>query len=77
MFLAEKIIQNFVEGIDEEDFVTIESLNDEEAFKYICGLYEKNYGIPPSGVGIYLLRTKFKLGSEQSNKKYIPNNLLQ
>lgn len=75
MFLSEAIINNFIEGMDEADLMQIESLDDEGAYKYLSKLYKKSYGAPPSGTGIYLLRTKFKLGSEEYNRRFIPSSL--
>ncbi len=77
MFLSEGIIQNFIESIEEEEMLCIEAIeSDDEAYKYIANLYKKSYGVPPSGVGIYLLRNKFNLGSERDNLKYVPNGLI-
>lgn len=77
MYLAEGIINNFIESIDEEDILTIEEIgNDEEAYAFIADLYKRNYGTLPSGVGIYLLRNKFNLGSEEENIRFVPNALL-
>lgn len=75
MFLSEGIINNFIESIDEADMMQIETLDDDAAYKYLSKLYKKNYGAPPSGTGIYLLRTKFNLGSEESNRRFIPSSL--
>lgn len=72
-YLSETIIKNFIDGLNDVEIVKINALNDEEAFEFICRLYEKNYGTYPSGTGIYLLRTKFNLGTEINNRKYIPN----
>lgn len=76
MFLSEGIIDNFIEGLEEIDLLKINSLNEEDAFKYIANLYKKNYGAPPSGTGIYLLRSKFNIGSEEYNRRFIPQNLI-
>lgn len=77
MFLSEGIIQNFIESMDEEDVLNIESIrSDDEAYKYIANLYKQSYGVPPSGVGVYLLRNKFNLGNEKENRKYVPNGLI-
>ncbi len=76
MFLSEGIIRNFIEGLEEEEILNIEAIDsEEEAYKYIASLYRKNYGTDPSGVGVYLLRTKFSLGAEEFNRKFIPSNL--
>jgi hypothetical protein len=75
MFLSEGIINNFIESIEEADLLQIESLDDDSAYKYLSNLYKKAYGAPPSGTGIYLLRTKFNLGSEEHNRRFIPNTL--
>ncbi len=77
MFLSEGIIQNFIEAIDEEDMLCIEAIKDEdEVYKYIANLYKKSYGVPPSGVGVYLLRSKFNLGTDKDNLRFIPNGLI-
>lgn len=77
MFLSEGIIQNFIESIEEEDMLNIESIrSDDEVYKYLANLYKLSYGVPPSGVGIYLLRNKFNLGNEKDNRKYVPNGLI-
>jgi hypothetical protein len=77
MFLSEGIIQNFIEAIEEEDMLCIEAIkSDDEVYKYIANLYKKSYGVPPSGVGVYLLRTKFNLGTERDNLKYVPSGLI-
>ncbi|MEY3370341.1 MAG: hypothetical protein RLZZ361_1011 [Cyanobacteriota bacterium] len=75
MFLSEGIINNFIESIEEADLLQIESFDDETAYKYLSKLYKKAYGAPPSGAGIYLLRTKFNLGTEEFNRRFIPNTL--
>jgi hypothetical protein len=72
-YLSETIIKNFIDGLSDAEIVKINALGDEDAFGYICRLYEKSYGTYPSGAGIYLLRTKFNLGTEITNRKYIPN----
>ena len=74
MFLAEGIINNFIEAIDESDLAQIEDMNDAEAFEYLAKLYKLNYGALPSGTGIYFLRSKFQLGNEAENMKFIPNS---
>ena len=76
MYLSEGIINNFIESIDEADMMHIEELDDEKAFDHLADLYKQNYGVDPSGVGVYLLRTKFNLGSEPDNKRFIPSALL-
>jgi len=76
MYLSEGIINNFVESLDEAEITQIESLNDQDAYKFIAHLYEKSYGAEPSGAGIYLIRKKFKIGCEETNRKFIPNALI-
>lgn len=76
MFLSEGIINNFIESLDDADMMRIESLDDTEAYQHIAGLYRKNFGADPSGAAIYLLRTKFNIGNEESNRKFIPRSLL-
>lgn len=77
MYLSEGIINNFIESIEEEDILTIEEIQtDEEAYAFIADLYKTSYGTLPSGVGIYLLRNKFNLGSEEENIRFVPNALL-
>lgn len=63
MFLAAKIVQNFINSLDEKDIVKIQQMNDGEALDYICELYEIEYGAKPSGVAMYLIKSKFKLSS--------------
>lgn len=72
MYLAKIIIDNFVESIEEEQLLLMESMNDAQAYAHLSVLYEDAYGAEPSGVGIYLLRSKFKIGSEKSNRRFIP-----
>ena len=74
MFLAEGIINNFIETIDESDLAHIDELDDDKAFDYLADLYKLNYGVGPSGTGVYFLRTKFQLGSQEDNLKYIPSS---
>ncbi len=74
MFLAEGIINNFIEAIDESDLAQIDSLDDEEAFNYLSELYKLEYGAMPSGTGIYFLRSKFQLGQDKDNLRYIPKS---
>ncbi|MCE2928089.1 MAG: hypothetical protein LW817_00475 [Candidatus Caenarcaniphilales bacterium] len=76
MFLSEGIINNFIESIEEVDLMRIDALEEEEAYKYLASLYKKNYGASPAGTAIYLLRSKFSLGHEDFNKKFIPHNLI-
>lgn len=76
MYLSEGIINNFIENIDEAEMTQIESLDDQDAYKFIAHLYEKNYGAEPSGAAVYFLRTRFQIGCEESNRKFIPNALI-
>lgn len=76
MYLSEGIINNFIESIDESDMMQIEELDDEKAYDHLAGLYKENYGVDPSGVGVYLLRSKFQLGNDMDNKRFIPSGLL-
>lgn len=77
MFLSEGIINNFIESLNEEEISLINAVDDEEkAYQIIANLYKNNYGVAPSGTGVYLLRNKFGLGSEELNKKFIPPGLL-
>ena len=69
------IINNFVEAISEEDLMLVESMADETAFEHLSRLYERTYGAEPSGVAVYLLRSKFKIGNELENRCYIPAHL--
>ncbi len=72
MYLTNIIINNFVEAIEEEDLMLIESMGDETAYEHLARLYERTYGAEPSGVAVYLLRSKFKIGAELENRCYIP-----
>ena len=55
MFYSEPIIENFISGISQEDFLMIEAVDDdEEAYKLISNLYERDFGVSPSGVGEFL-----------------------
>lgn len=76
MYLSEGIIDNFIENLDESEVTQIDSLGDQDAYKFIAHLYEKNYGAEPSGAAVYFLRTKFKIGCEESNRKFIPNAVI-
>lgn len=77
MFYSEPIIENFIAGISLEDFLKIEAIEDDEkAYSFITKLYEKDFGITPSGVGEYLIRNKFQIGTVESNRAYIPDSLL-
>ncbi len=77
MFLSEGIINNFIEGLSEEEIDLVNAIEDEEeAYKIIANLYKNTYGVFPSGTGIYLLKSKFGLGTEELNRKYIPSSLL-
>jgi hypothetical protein len=76
MFLSEGIINNFIESIEEADLLHLESMDDDSAYKHLSNLYKKTYGAPPSGAGIYLLRTKFNLGTEEYNRRFIPSTLI-
>jgi hypothetical protein len=77
MFYSEPIIENFIAGISQEDFLKIEAVDDDEqAYSMISKLYERVFGAAPSGVGEYLIRNKFQIGSVESNKSYIPDSLL-
>jgi len=73
--LTSIIINNFVEAISEEDLMLVESMADETAFEHLSRLYERTYGAEPSGVAVYLLRSKFKIGNELENRCYIPAHL--
>ncbi len=75
MFLSNIIINNFVEALEEEDLMLIESMGDESAYEHLSKLYERTYGAEPSGVAVYLLRSKFKIGDESSNRRFIPAHL--
>jgi|GEM_PF-3516762 len=75
MYLTSIIINNFVEAISEEDLMLVESMADETAFEHLSRLYERTYGAEPSGVAVYLLRSKFKIGNELENRCYIPAHL--
>ncbi len=75
MFLTNIIINNFVEALEEEDLMLIESMDDENAFNHLSKLYERAYGVEPSGVAVYLLRSKFKIGNELSNREFLPAHL--
>lgn len=72
MLLSKRIIQNFIEAMDEEDVMKLESMSDDSAYSYLCKLYESTYGARPSGAGVYLLRTQFKLGTETENQIHLP-----
>ena len=74
MFLAESIINNFIEAIDESDLAHLEELDDSAAFEYLAKLYQQSYGALPSGTGIYFLRSKFQLGTDDDNLKFIPSS---
>lgn len=74
MFLAEGIINNFIEAIDESDLAYIDELDDAKAFEHLAKLYKLNYGALPSGTGIYFLRTKFQLGTPEENLRFIPSS---
>lgn len=74
MFLAEGIINNFIEAMEESDLAHIDDLDDSKAFEYLAKLYKVNYGALPSGTGIYFLRTKFQLGKEEDNMRFIPSS---
>lgn len=76
MFLSEGIINNFIESLNDADMMRIESLDDQAAYQYLVGLYRKNYGADPSGAAIYLLRTKFNIGTEEHNQQFIPRSIL-
>jgi hypothetical protein len=77
MFYSEPILENFIAGISQEDFLKIEAVDDDEqAYSMITKLYERDFGAAPSGVGEYLIRNKFQIGSVESNKTYIPDSLL-
>ncbi len=75
MYLSSIIINNFVEALEEEDLMLIESMNDEDAYTHLSKLYERNYGAEPAGVAVYLLRSKFKIGDELSNREHLPAHL--
>lgn len=64
MFLVSRIIQSFVETIEEDDMHRIEHMGDDDAMGYLCDLYEDNYAAQPSGVAMFLIKTKFKLAVE-------------
>ena len=77
MFYSEPIIENFISGISQEDFLMIEAVDDdEEAYKLISNLYERDFGVSPSGVGEFLIRSKFQIGTIEQNKAYIPDSLI-
>ena len=77
MFYSEPIIENFIAGISQEDFLKIEAIeDDEQAYSMITKLYERDFGVAPSGVGEFLLRNKFQIGTVESNRSYIPESLL-
>ncbi len=77
MFYSEPIIENFIAGISQEDFLKIEAIeDDEQAYSLITKLYERDFGVAPSGVGEFLLRNKFQIGTVESNRSYIPESLL-
>ncbi|MCH2227144.1 MAG: hypothetical protein MK033_05165 [Candidatus Caenarcaniphilales bacterium] len=77
MFYSEPIIENFISGISQEDFLRLEAIDDdEEAYKLISVLYERDFGVSPSGVGEYLIRNKFQIGTLEQNRVYIPDSLL-
>jgi hypothetical protein len=76
MFLCEPIIESFIAGISHEDSLNINVIvDDEEAFEFISKLYERDFGTIPSGVGEYLIRTKFQIGSEEHNRRFVPDSL--
>ncbi len=75
MYLTNIIINNFVEAIEEEDLMIVESMEDEAAYQHLARLYERTYGAEPSGVAVYLLRSKFKIGKELENRAYLPAHL--
>jgi hypothetical protein len=75
MYLTNIIINNFVEAIEEEDLMIVESMEDEIAYQHLARLYERTYGAEPSGVAVYLLRSKFKIGKELENRAYLPAHL--
>ena len=75
MYLTNIIINNFVEAIEEEDLMIVESMADEVAYQHLSKLYERTYGAEPSGVAVYLLRSKFKIGEERENRAYLPAHL--
>ncbi|NQY79363.1 MAG: hypothetical protein HRT47_03515 [Candidatus Caenarcaniphilales bacterium] len=77
MFYSEPIIENFISGISQEDFLRIEAIDDdEEAYELISNLYERDFGVGPSGVGEYLIRSKFQIGTVEQNRAYIPDSLI-
>lgn len=61
MFLCARIIQNFIESIEEHDMARIEQLDDTAALDFLCEIYERSYGAKPSGVAMFLIKSKFKL----------------
>lgn len=61
MFLCARIIQNFIESMEEHNMMKIESMEDNAALDFICELYESTYGAKPSGVAMFLIKSKFKL----------------
>ena len=63
MYLVSRIIQNFIESINEEEFFQMEAMDDQEALEHICSIYENTYGAKPSGVAMFLLKAKFKLSN--------------
>ena len=76
MFYSEPIIENFISGISQEDFLKLEAIDDdEEAYKLITKLYEQDFGVSPSGVGEYLIRNKFQIGTVEQNRAYIPDTV--
>ncbi len=75
MYLTNIIINNFVEAIEEEDLMIVQSMEDEAAYQHLSRLYERTYGAEPSGVAVYLLRSKFKIGKELENRAYLPAHL--
>lgn len=77
MFYSEPIIENFISGISQEDFLRIEAIDDdEEAYTLISSLYERDFGVGPSGVGEYLIRSKFQIGTVEQNRAFIPDSLI-
>ena len=61
MFLCARIIQNFIESIEENELAKVELMDDDSALDYLCKIYENTYGAKPSGVAVFLIRSKFKL----------------
>lgn len=65
MYLVSTIVRNFIESIDEDDIMQIEAMQDEQAVDRLCEIYENTYGAQPSGVAMFLLKSKFQLAGAQ------------